>query len=483
MSVDWRKKFHQVSLFLYEARPSDISDMRVPAKVYADEEIFTAACLDQSLNQLVNVAMLPGIVGQAIAMPDIHEGYGFPIGGVAATAWPRGAISPGGVGYDINCGVRLLLSDFHFKEIKSKIERLADELMRAIPSGAGRGGRVVLTSSQIDEVLIGGAEWCVKNGLGEKSDLENLEENGRLDGAQPSEVSETAKRRGKNQLGTLGSGNHFLEVQCVEEIFDETASRAFGLFPDQVAVAIHCGSRGLGHQVCTDFVRQMLSKQDEYGYHLPDPELACAPADSPEGRSYLAAMAAAANFAWANRQVIVHHVRGEWLRLFGAESFLGTLYDVCHNMAKIETHEISGVAKRLLVHRKGATRAFAPGRLEIPAIYRSVGQPVFIPGTMGTSSYVLRGTEKAMTETFGTVCHGAGRRLSRHAAKRQVEGDELRKRLEEQGIVVRARSSAGLVEEAPEAYKDVDAVVRVVEAAGLASRVARLRPVAVIKGD
>lgn len=469
--------------YLYEIPKSAVPGMRVPARFYLSEHLLDEVASDRSVEQLVNVSMLPGVVEYVIAMPDMHQGYGFPIGGVAATEMPHGVVSPGGVGYDINCGVRLLLSDLKVDDISSDLARLASEFMRAVPSGTGRGGRIKLADRDMDGVLETGAAWCVGSGMATDEDLVFMEEGGTMPGADASCVSQRAKSRGRDQLGTLGSGNHFLEVQRVEKVFDRKAAEVYGMFEGQAVVAIHCGSRGLGHQVCTDYVRIMLAKLPEYGFELPDKELACAPADSPEGRKYLGAMSAAANFALANRQVITHHVRREWNEIFGADHDLSILYDVAHNMAKKETHEIRGKKTELLVHRKGATRAFGPGLLEVPEPYRSVGQPVLIPGTMGTASYVLRGTESAIRETFGTVCHGAGRRLSRHAAKREVSGDELRGRLESLGIVVRCFSNKGLAEEAPRAYKDVDEVVDVVQDAGLSVKVARLRPVAVIKGE
>lgn len=469
--------------YLYEIPKGSVPGMRVPARFYINQRLLEEVKTDRSIDQLINVSMLPGVVGHVIAMPDMHEGYGFPIGGVAAMALPHGVISPGGVGYDISCGVRLLLSDLRYDECAARMQDVATEFMRAIPSGTGRGGRIRLKDKELDDVLRDGAAWCVRQGMGNDEDLLHLEENGTMPGADPSSVSERAKARGRGQLGTLGSGNHFLEVQRVEEIYDSHTAEIYGLFHDQVVVSIHCGSRGFGHQVCTDYVRIMLAKQSEYGIELPDRELACAPADSPEGQQYLKAMAAAANYAIANRQVITHHVRREWSQIFGEDASLRILYDVAHNMAKIETHEVDGKEMRLIVHRKGATRAFGPGRPEVPEAYRSVGQPVMIPGTMGTASYVLRGTDGAMRHTFGTVCHGAGRRMSRHAAKRAVSGTELRQQLESQGIVVRCFSDKGLAEEAPIAYKDVEEVVDVVEKAGLSAKVAKLRPVAVIKGE
>lgn len=469
--------------YLYEIPQGAVPGMKVPARFYISKELLEEVASDRSIDQLVNVSMLPGVVEHVLAMPDMHEGYGFPIGGVAATLWPKGIISPGGVGYDINCGVRLLVSELSAEDIAERVGETATELMRAIPSGVGRGGRIKLSSKEMDAVLAGGMRWCREKGMADADDLAHAEENGCLAGADPGEVSERAKTRGRDQLGTIGSGNHFLEIQRVDRIFDRAAAAAFGLEPDRICIMVHCGSRGLGHQVCTDYVREMLAKLPRYGFSLPDMELACAPADSPEGRRYLKAMSAAANFAWANRQVITHHCRLEWLRLFGSRGGLKLLYDVCHNIAKVEEHDIRGSTLKLIVHRKGATRSFGPGREEIPEVFRGLGQPVIIPGTMGTSSYILCGTEPAMRQTFGTVCHGAGRRMSRHAAKREVSGRELRGMLEKSGISVRCFSDPGLAEEAPLAYKDVEAVVGVVEDAGLAKRVARLRPVAVIKGE
>ncbi|OGL74087.1 RNA-splicing ligase RtcB [Candidatus Uhrbacteria bacterium RIFCSPHIGHO2_02_FULL_60_10] len=468
---------------LYELPQGSVPGMRVSARVYASPDLLEAVRNDRSLQQLANVAMLPGVVDPVIAMPDMHEGYGFPIGGVAATAWPHGVISPGGVGYDINCGVRLLASDLTHEEISSRLPEFADAAMRSVPAGVGRGGSLTVGPQALEAVLRHGAGWCLAQGYGEDGDLERTEEGGCLSGADPATVSDRARARGRDQLGTLGSGNHFLEVQRVEKVFDEDTAKAFGLFPDQAVIMVHCGSRGLGHQVCTDHVRTMLRDLPHYGFTLPDPELACAPADSPAGSRYLAAMAAAANFAWANRQIITHRLREQWEAVFGAGRKLRLVYDVCHNVAKRERHEWHGGEMELLVHRKGATRAFGPGRPEVPTEYRAVGQPVFIPGTMGTASYVLCGTAMAMRQTYGTVCHGAGRQLSRHAAQRAESGPAVRRRLESQGIVVRCHSDLGLAEEAPAAYKSIEAVVEVVADAGLATRVARLKPTAVIKGE
>jgi tRNA-splicing ligase RtcB len=453
-------------------------DMRVPARVFADEEILREIEGDLSLEQLRNVATLPGVVGAAIAMPDIHQGYGFPVGGVAATELPDGVVSPGGVGYDINCGVRLLALPLTEPELGDRRERLVHEISRSVPTGAGKHGRgLELSGAELDEVLREGPRALPE---ARPEDVECTESEGRLDGADPAAVSDRARRRGQDQLGTMGSGNHFVEVQAVEQVLDDVAGEAFGLSEGQVTVLIHSGSRGLGHQVCTDYVKLMDSRIASYRINLADRQLACAPASSPEGRRYLAAMAAAANFAWANRQAIADGVRRAIRSVLGDDAAEGTtqVYDVAHNVAKVETHEGATVC----VHRKGATRAFPAGSNEVPTAYRDVGQPVFIPGSMGTASFVLAGEPGAMERSFGTTCHGAGRRLSRTAARKQIAGNELRRELESRGIVVRCPSPKGLAEEAPFAYKDVDRVVGVVERAGLARRVARLVPIGVVKG-
>lgn len=469
---------------LYEIPQSFRADMRVPARIYLSEAMFQDIQEDLSLLQLVNVASLPGIQKYAIAMPDIHQGYGFPIGGVAATAIQEGGvISPGGIGYDINCGVRLLAANISKDEIKKNIEELATALFHAVPSGVGRSGKVSLTTNELDQVLAHGAKRMVQIGYGNQHDLEHCEENGNMPGANPDLVTKEAKKRGHDQLGTLGSGNHFLEVQAVAEIYDEKVARAFGLQKDMVTVMIHCGSRGLGHQTCTDYVRTMMAKLPEWGFQLPDRELVCAPFESQEGQDYFAAMIAASNFAWANRHLIGHWVRQAWHSILGPNVELKTVYDVSHNIGKREIHTIDGSKKELVLHRKGATRSFGPSRAsEIPAAYQQVGQPVLIPGTMGTSSYVLVGTDEAHDQAFGSCCHGAGRVMSRAKAKKIIRGTTLRQELEKQGIVVRCDSNAGLAEEAPAAYKDVDAVVSVVAQTGLARKVARLVPLAVIKG-
>jgi tRNA-splicing ligase RtcB (3'-phosphate/5'-hydroxy nucleic acid ligase) len=451
--------------------------MRVPGRVFADAELLDAIGADGSLEQLRNVATLPGVVDAVLAMPDVHQGYGFPVGGVAATAMPDGVVSPGGVGFDVNCGVRLLAAPFAVDELGDRREGLVHEISRAVPAGTGRGSGLSLTGAQLDRVLADGPRALEAVGT---EDVDLTESQGRLEGADPSAVSARARERGADQLGTLGSGNHFVELQRVDEVHDRAAARDLGLTEGQVTVLIHSGSRGLGHQVCTDFVKRFDAASGRYGIRLPDRQLSCAPASSEEGRSYLAAMAAAANFAWANRQLIALRVREAIAEALGAEAAAGTrqVYDVAHNVAKLERHG----DRELCVHRKGATRAFPPGSGEIPERYREAGQPVFIPGSMGTASYVLVGRPGAMEHSFGTVCHGAGRRLSRTAARKQIKGAELRRRLEEDGITVRSPSNRGLAEEAPFAYKEVDKVVEIVERAGLAARVVRLRPIGVVKG-
>jgi tRNA-splicing ligase RtcB len=464
--------------YFYEIPVTAQPGMRVPARVYADDELWEQIGHDRSLAQLKNVATLPGVTGAVYGMPDMHEGYGFPVGGVAAMRLSDGVVSPGGVGYDINCGVRLLVSDLSAEAMRAKLADLVHELARSVPSGAGRSGRLVLTEPELDRVLAEGCRYLVERDFAQSEDIEVIEAHGSLAGADPAAVSARAKTRGHDQLGTLGSGNHFLEVQVVDELCEVTAAHALGLTVGQVTVLIHTGSRGLGHQVCTDYVRLMDEVMPGYGITLPDRELACAPIGSPEGQRYLGAMCAAANFAWSNRQVITHRVRGVFRRFFGAEGALRIAYDVAHNMAKLEQHG----GERLCVHRKGATRAFGPSHPETPERYRSVGQPVFIPGSMGTASYVLVGTDEAMGLSFGSACHGAGRRMSRHAAKRTKPGHEVRRELEAQGIVVACPSSGELAEEAPFAYKDVERVVNVVHRAGLARKVARLRPLGVVKG-
>ncbi len=456
------------------------ADMRVPARVFADEQLIESIMQDRSLEQLQNVATLPGIVGAALAMPDIHQGYGFPVGAVAATEPPDGVVSPGGVGYDINCGVRLLVLPLQEDELGARREPLVHELSRAIPAGTGRHSELVLDDDTLDLVLRDGPRALVEQGIGTEDDLDRTESNGCLGGADSAAVSERARLRGSGQLGTAGSGNHFIEVQRVERVLDPTTAEAFGLREGQVTVLIHSGSRGLGHQVCTDYVKLMEAVQARYGIVLPDRQLACAPQSSPEAQAYLGAMAAAANFAFANRHAIAHAVRESIASVLGREIASATrqVYDVAHNVAKLEHHD----GRLLCVHRKGATRAFPAGSDEIPESYRDVGQPVFTPGSMGTASYVLAGEPGSLERSFGSTCHGAGRRMSRTGARKQIGGAELRRELEAAGIVVRCASNKGLAEEAPFAYKDVDRVVAVVEQAGLARRVARLVPLGVVKG-
>jgi tRNA-splicing ligase RtcB len=471
--------------YLFEIPASYNAGMRVPARIYADREILEMAARDRSLEQLANVAWLPGIVGFALALPDIHEGYGFPIGGVAATDMKQGVISPGGVGYDINCGVRLLATNIDAAQARPFLQALVDAAADAIPAGVGRGGDVRLRRERLDDALEGGAEWAVQAGFGRREDTEHCEENGRMPWARAGAVSSRAKERGGDQLGTLGAGNHFIEIDEVLEIYDEEAANAYGLRKGQLVAQIHSGSRGLGHQVCTDYVQRFQSVVKREGYRLPDRELVCAPLASQEGQDYLAAMSAAANFAWANRQVMTEFMRRGFEKVGAARGLrieLFVVYDVAHNVAKVERHTVNGRSLELCVHRKGATRAFPPGHSAIPAAYRAVGQPVLVPGDMGTGSYVLRATEKAMREAFGSCCHGAGRALSRAGARREMTAEEVRATLAEQGIAVRAGSAKGLVEEAPGAYKDIHHVVEVVHGAGIATKVAYLRPLGVVKG-
>jgi tRNA-splicing ligase RtcB (3'-phosphate/5'-hydroxy nucleic acid ligase) len=468
-------ELRQLTEVLWEIPADARPDMRVPARVFADRELLDAIQGDGSLEQIQNVATLPGVVEAALAMPDVHQGYGFPVGGVAATELPDGVVSPGGVGYDINCGVRLLALPLSEPDLGRRREPLVHELSRAVPAGAGKTKGRARGGADLDIVLEHGPR-----DLASGEDLERTESRGCLPGADPAAVSERAHERGSPQLGTMGSGNHFVELQRVARVFDEEAAEAYGLREDQVTALIHSGSRGLGHQVCSDYVKQMDGAMRRHGIELPDRQLACAPASSPEGRAYLAAMAAAANFAWANRQAIANAVRDAVGRVLGKEYAKGTrqVYDVAHNVAKVERYD----GRELLVHRKGATRAFPAGSDEIPEAYREVGQPVFIPGSMGTSSFVLAGEPGSMELAFGSTCHGAGRRLSRTGARKEVSGAELRRELEAQGIVVRSPSNKGLAEEAPLAYKDVERVVDIVERAGLSRRVAQLVPLGVIKG-
>ncbi len=479
------KDFRQLNPYLYEVPQSYREDMRVPARFYADAELLEAIKSDKSLTQLVNTATMPGIVRYALAMPDIHQGYGFPIGGVIATETPDGVISPGGVGYDINCGVRLLGTHLDREEVAPYLSDLATRLYENCPSGVGKGGSIRLEKGELARLLENGARWALGRGFATEQDLERTEESGRIDGADAGKVSRRAMQRGAGQVGTLGAGNHFIEVDVVDETFDQTAADRMGLSPGRVVVQIHCGSRGFGHQVCTDYVRRFQKVIHKYGITLPDRELVCAPLSSRDGQDYLAAMKAAANYAFANRQVLAHHIRRSFEQVLAGKvgnHHLFQIYDIAHNMAKIERHQMNGKSMEVCVHRKGATRAFGPGSPVLPDAYRDIGQPVLVPGSMGTASWVLLGTEGSMEKTFGSTCHGAGRTMSRTRAKKMIWGSDLRDELEESGIHVRAGSMPGLAEEAPIAYKDVDKVVQVVHGAGIAKKVARLVPVAVIKG-
>jgi tRNA-splicing ligase RtcB len=481
-----------------ELEPIDAWRWRMPARgamnvdglIYASRDLLLQIAEEsgaQALRQVANVASLPGIVGHSIAMPDVHWGYGFPIGGVAAFDPDQGGVvSPGGVGYDINCGVRLLRSSIAERDARERLEALMNQVMRDVPSGVGaRHKRLVLSSGDVRAVLAEGAAWAVVHGFGVREDLDRIEGGGCLPGADPAEVSPRAIERGGPQLGTVGSGNHFIEVDVVREIYDPAAAEALGLAPGTICVLIHSGSRGLGYQVCDDYLSVMMGAADRYGIALPDRQLACAPLESPEAARYLKAMTAAANFAFANRQTMAQLVRGAFGRVFDVpwETLgLETVYDVAHNIAKWENHVVDGRERRLCVHRKGATRAFPPTHPDVPERYRSVGQPVLIPGDMARSSYVLLGTETAFRETFGSACHGAGRRLSRTKAKTLVAGRDLRREYRERGIEIRAHSYATIAEEVPEAYKDVGEVVEVVDRAGIARKVARLEPMGVLKG-
>lgn len=461
------------------------NDMRVPVRLFATRELLEQIKDDKSLDQAINAATLPGLVGHVIVMPDMHQGYGFPIGGVAATEYPSGVISPGAIGYDINCGVRLLGSSIEYESARGEMDRLATLLNTYCPSGVGKKGVMNVSIKELDQILGDGSRWALKNGYASEADLSRTEESGSIQGADPEKVSERAKTRGREQVGSLGAGNHFIEVEVVDEIFDEEAANAMGLSKGFLTVMIHCGSRGLGHQVCTDYVRQFQDAIRKYNIDLPDRELVCAPMDSPEGRAYLGAMRAAANYAFANRQLLAHASRRAFEETFAGKSknwHLHQVYDIAHNMGKIETHMVDGKEMKVCVHRKGATRAFGPGSPGLPPEYKKIGQPVIIPGSMGTASWVLVGTEDSMARSFGSSCHGAGRLMSRSKAKKQVHGGTLRDELEERGIKVRAGSMPGLAEEAPSAYKDVDLVVETVSEAGIAKKVARLKPVAVIKG-
>ena len=458
--------------------------MRVPGRIFVSRKLLESLEHD-TLEQTANVATLPGIQKYAMAMPDAHSGYGFPIGGVAAFDRDTGIISPGGVGYDINCGVRIIKTNLTADEVRPRMKELIELLFHDIPSGVGSKSKLRASDRELTDAFLHGAKWAVESGYGVKEDIEHCEENGFMNVADPSKVGEKARNRGKPQFGTLGSGNHFLEVQCVEEVYDEEAAKVFGLHKGQVTVMIHCGSRGAGHQICDDYLKILDKATKKYGIVLPDRQLACAPAESIEGQNYYKAMAAGANYAWANRQVITHWVREAFSRFFRRdmdELGMSLIYDVAHNVAKLEEHVIDGVKKKVYVHRKGATRAFPPGHPDVPAAYSKVGQPVLIPGSMGTPSFVLRGTQNAMELTFGSACHGSGRVSSRSAAKREFRGETIQKELAARGISVRATHPSVIAEEAPDVYKPSGEVVEVVHQLGIAHKVVKLMPIGVAKG-
>jgi len=460
--------------------------MKVPVTIFANMNLLKKMLLDRTIDQGVNVANLPGLYKHVCILPDGHEGYGFPIGGVAATDIETGVISPGGVGYDINCGVRLLQSDLKENDIRPRLKELLEALNRTVPSGLGSKGNLRLTNKQLNEALLEGVNWAIRSGYGNEKDAEFCEENGQMKGANPDKVSSKAKSRGMPQLGSLGSGNHFLEIQVVNKIHDKKTAGRFGVEEEgQVLISIHTGSRGLGYQVCSDYLRIIESAAHKYNIRLPDRELACVPNTSKEAQDYRSAMAAALNYAWANRQMITHWTRNVFEKEFKTEIDdlgLRLIYDVAHNIAKIEEHNIDGVMRKVMVHRKGATRAFPSGRREIPEIYRDLGQPVLIPGSMGTASWILLGKQKAMDISFGSTAHGAGRMMSRSAAIRNFRANDIKYNLEQTGILVQSASWKGIVEEAPGAYKDVDEVAEVSHKIGIATKVARLRPIGVVKG-
>jgi tRNA-splicing ligase RtcB len=483
---EWKGSLERVDEYRFRIPQSYKTGMRTCGIIYANDELMKGVRQDEAPEQVANVATLPGILGPSMAMPDIHWGYGFPIGGVAATDAEEGVLSPGGVGYDINCGVRLLRTNLEVKDVQDKLHPLIDTIFEEVPSGLGSKGKVRLDVRELDAVLEGGARWAVEKGFGRPEDIDHTEENGRMGEADPSKVSQLAKQRGAPQLGTLGAGNHFLEIQRVEEVFDERAARVMGITgPGQVMVMIHTGSRGCGYQICDDWLKVMHGAFRKYGIQLPDDQLACAPSNSVEARDYFKAMACGANYAWANRQLITHWVRGSFEKVLGMRSEdmgLGVVYDLAHNIAKLEEHDVEGKRRKMFVHRKGATRSFGPGRSEVVPVYRSMGQPVLIPGSMGSESYVLVGTEKAMQQTFGSACHGAGRVMSRHQAVKQFRDRQIIDGLKAQGIYARGASDTVMSEEAPGAYKDVSSVVDVCHGAGIARKVARLKPMGVMKG-
>jgi len=486
MTIPWQGVLNKIDDYRWEIPRSYKTGMAVPGLIFASEAMLNHIWQEQTFQQVANVAFLPGIVDHSLAMPDIHWGYGFPIGGVAATRVTDGVISPGGVGFDINCGVRLLRTNLTEEEVRPKIEQLVAALFINVPSGLGSEGKIRVSEKELDKVLTKGSRWALEQGYGEAEDIVATEESGCLKGANPNKVSSKAKKRGIPQLGTLGSGNHFLEVEIVNKIYDQDAATVMGINDvGQVLLLIHTGSRGFGHEVCSDYVRLLGEAVKKYGISLPDRQLACAPVQSPEGQDYLAAMACAANYAWTNRQCIAHWVRESFIKVFGKsprELGMEQIYDVCHNVAKIEEYTIDGKKQTLCVHRKGATRAFPARHPDIPAIYQKIGQPVLIPGDMGRCSYIALGTELAMKESFGSTCHGAGRVQSRSAAKRSLRGADVAKALAARGITVKAGSIGSLAEEASEAYKDVTEVVDITDKAGISHKVAKAIPIGVIKG-
>jgi len=485
MAQLWTGPLEKVDNFRWRIPKSYQRGMHVPGLIYADEAMLKLVRQDQAPQQVANVAHLPGLLRYSMAMPDIHWGYGFPIGGVAGVDAQEGVISPGGVGYDINCGVRLVRTNLTRTDIQDRVQQLVDRLFQNIPCGVGSTGKLKLSHKEERAVLRDGSSWAIKQGYGWNEDVEHTEQNGCLMGAEPDALSSRALERGRPQLGTLGSGNHFLEIQEVDAVYDEETARVFGLEKGQITVMIHTGSRGLGYQVCDDNLDRMVRAMTRYKISVPDKQLACAPVTSSEGRQYFAGMAAAANYAWTNRQIILHWVRETFeqiLRQPAEKLGMHMVYDVAHNIAKFEDHIVEGKQRKVVVHRKGATRAFAPGHPDIPEKYRPVGQPVLIPGDMGTASYVLVGTQMAMDESFGSTCHGAGRVMSRHAAIKKLKGRSIQREMESQGILVRSRGRNTLYEEASEAYKDIDRVVDIVHGAGLSKKVVRMRPLGVVKG-
>jgi len=484
--VSWGGQVERVDSWRWRIPRTYKREMRTDGIIYASAQMMEAIRSDNCLEQVANVACLPGIIGNSMAMPDIHYGYGFPIGGVAATEVEGGVVSPGGVGYDINCGVRLLRTDLTRKEMEPKIKDIVDQIFVDVPSGVGSKGKVRVDERELKRVLVQGAQWAVSQGMGWGEDLDHIESRGKIEGADPEALTPRANQRGRPQLGTLGAGNHFLEVQVVEEIYDVEVARALGIEDaGQITVMVHTGSRGLGYQVCDDSLVEMQRAVQKYGISLPDRQLACAPVTSPEGQQYLASMAAAANYAWANRQCITHWTREAFEHVFQTSARklgMEIIYDVAHNVAKIEDHEVDGKVKKLCLHRKGATRAFGPGHPLLTPLHQRTGQPVIVPGDMGTASYLMVGTERAMKETWGSTCHGAGRAMSRHAAIRSARGRNIAQELADKGIYVRAASREALAEEMPEAYKDVDQVVRVCHEAGISKLVAKVKPLGVMKG-